>query len=119
MKHQNDASVLKSLAVAFGDGLAFAVGMKLAQAGPKKRAEIAPIAPPAAPVAAPAPAPAAAESLDLHLLSNVIASVDAKLNQHLAKVERRLAESEAQTTEALKAQEGRQPRPDLIEAAVE
>jgi hypothetical protein len=106
MKHQSDSSILKSLAVAFGDGLAFGVGMKIAQVAPKKRFENAPAELPAA---APAPAPAApVESLDLQVLSKVIASLDAKLAQHMHKVEQRVAESEAHTAAALQSLDNRQ-----------
>jgi hypothetical protein len=111
MKHQGDSSFLKSLAVAFGDGLAFGVGVKIAQSSARKRAEIAPVELPPAPVVisvAPAPPAEAAESLDLQLLSKVIASIDAKLAQHLGKVEGRLAHSESQMTADLKALDNRQ-----------
>jgi hypothetical protein len=115
MKHQGDSSILKSLAVAFGDGLAFGVGVKIAQVSSRKRAEAAPAELAAAPVAAPvAPAaPAAmveapAESLDLQLLSKVLASIDAKLVQHMGKVEQRLAQSETQMGADLKALDNKQ-----------
>src|SRR6266498_4433847 len=94
MKHEGDSSLLKSLAVAFGDGLAFGVGVKLAQASARKRVD---------PVEAPPPVSAAApaESLDLQMLSQVFASIDAKLAQHGAKVERRLADSNSASQAAL------------------
>jgi hypothetical protein len=115
MKHQGDSSIFKSLAVAFGDGLAFGVGVMIAQVSSRKRAEAAPAelaaAPMAAPVAPPAP-PAAveapAESLDLQLLSKVLASIDAKLVQHMGKVEQRLAQSEIQMGADLKALDNKQ-----------
>jgi hypothetical protein len=107
MKHQSDSSFFKSLAVAFGDGLAFGVGMKIAQAsGHKQAAEPQAEAPGAAP--APAALPAAAEPLDLQVLSKVLASIDARLSQHTGTVERRLAESEARVLMDVKALENRQ-----------
>src|SRR5690349_11793081 len=38
MKPQGEGSIWKSLAVAFGDGLAFGVGVKMAQSAARKRA---------------------------------------------------------------------------------
>src|SRR5690349_14573091 len=97
MKHEGDSSILKSLAVAFGDGLAFGVGVKLAQSAARKRAENPPTE-----LAATAPAAAApAESLDLQMLSQVFASIDAKLAQQTSNVERRLAESNSRSQTAL------------------
>ena len=94
MKHEGDSSLLKSLAVAFGDGLAFGVGVKLAQSSARKR-------PQSAPPEIAAPAAAAPESLDLHMLSQVFASIDAKLAQHTTKIERRLADSNSASQDTL------------------
>src|SRR5438876_1117431 len=95
MKHEGDSSILKSLAVAFGDGLAFGVGVKIAQASARKRGENPP-----AELGAPAAA-APAASLDLQMLSQVFASIDAKLAQQSSNVERRLAETNSTSQEAL------------------
>lgn len=110
MKHQGDSSFLKSLAVAFGDGLAFGVGVKIAQSSARKRAEQTPAElPPAPAVPAAPPAPAQApESLDFQILSKVIASIDAKLAQQMGKVEQRLAQSEEKMGQDLKALDHRQ-----------
>jgi uncharacterized membrane protein YccC len=82
MASSRDSSVWKSLAVAFGDGLVFAAGMKLAQ----RSARPAPAATPA-PVALPAP-------FDRKLLEAVVSAVDERLKEHAEQVERRIAELE-------------------------
>jgi hypothetical protein len=106
MKHQGGSSILKSLAVAFGDGLAFGVGMKIAQSSARKRADLeaervtAATAP--TPQATPAPAPAEpTESLDLQVLSKLLAAIDAKLAQQAAKLDKRVSESEGNSQAAL------------------
>jgi hypothetical protein len=111
MKHQSDSSFLKSLAVALGDGLAFGVGMKIAQIAPKKRFEAAPVELLAPPVPATAAPPA--ESLDLQVLSKVIAALDAKLAQHMGKVEQRLTDAATNTAAELQSLESRQTRQAL------
>jgi hypothetical protein len=111
MKHQGDSSIFKSLAVAFGDGLAFGVGVMIAQVSSRKRAEAAPAELAAAPVAPPVPpatVEAPAESLDLQLLSKVLAAIDAKLVQHMGKVEQRVAQSEIQMGADLNALDNKQ-----------
>jgi hypothetical protein len=90
MRHQGESSLLKSLAVAFGDGLAFGVGVKIAQTSARKRA--AAVEPPL-----PAERNEPAEPLDLQVLSKVLAAIDA-----------RLAQSEQQIAVDLKAVEARQ-----------
>ena len=92
MKHEGDSSLWKSLAVALGDGIAFGVGMKLAQSAPSARPQR--IAPPES-AAAPAPPPAESESLDLQTLSKILAKIDATLAGHMTKVEERLSGAEA------------------------
>ena len=105
MKHPGDSSIWKSLAVAFGDGLAFGVGMKIAQGAPRNRQSAEPEeAPPPAPATAPAPAavaPPPAESLDLQMLGKLLASIDAKLARYMGEVEQRLQTSETQMQETL------------------
>jgi hypothetical protein len=81
MASSRDSSVWKSLAVAFGDGLVFAAGMKLAQRSARP-----------APAAAPLPAPAA---FDRKVLEAVVQAVDERLREHAEQVERRIAELEA------------------------
>jgi hypothetical protein len=104
MRDSGDSSVLKSLAVAFGDGLAFGVGMKLTQNA--KRQSFAPA------VAAPSEAGAILDRLDqieqrMRLIESTPAGFDqktldaltgaleARLNEHTSQVERRLADMEA------------------------
>jgi hypothetical protein len=84
MRDSGDSSVWKSLAVAFGDGLAFGVGMKLTQNAQRQAL------PPASADAGAAPNP-----LDRRVLEAVTAALDARLNEHIAQVDRRLADMEA------------------------
>ena len=71
---QGESSLWKNLAVAFGDGLAFGVGVKIAQSSARRRVESAP------PQAVPEPQPAApAEPIDLQVLSKFLAAIDARL----------------------------------------
>jgi hypothetical protein len=88
MKHDGDSSFLKSLAVAFGDGVAFGVGVKIAQTSSRKRQ--------AGAIEAPVHTEPA-EPLDLQVLSKVLAAIDARLTQ-----------SEQQIAADLKTVEGRQ-----------
>jgi hypothetical protein len=106
----------RSLAVAFGDGLAFGVGMKLTQnvarqpGAPQsgatasadrfesleqrlERLEHTPIA---APEAAPAPDPA---GFARKVIETVVQAVDERLNEHLKQVEHRSAQLEARMAE--------------------
>ena len=109
MESSRDSSIWRSLAVAFGDGVAFGVGMKLTQnagrpAGAPARSEPGPLAgrieeieqriarvEQACAVSAGAgPAP-----FDHKVLEAVAHSLDARLMEHAGKVERSLAELEA------------------------
>jgi hypothetical protein len=92
MQSSRDSSVWKSLAVAFGDGVAFAVGMKLSQNAVSRpetearaRIEQAPAAPP----------PVAPPPFDRKVLEAVVSAVDERLKEHAGQVERRIAESES------------------------
>src|ERR1035437_4635193 len=108
MQSSRDSSIWKSLAVAFGDGLAFGVGMKLSQSAARHpetepQPELAPVADrrgqieqrPARsgrPPAAPPPVPAA--PFDRKVLEAVVNAVDERLKEHAGQVERRIAEME-------------------------
>lgn len=108
MKHQGDSSLWKSLAVAFGDGLAFGVGVKIAQSSPLSRQQITEPASAPAPVA-PAIAPQQpAEPLDLQVLGKILASIDTTLARQMEQVEQRLAASETRVASDLKAADTRQ-----------
>jgi hypothetical protein len=107
MQSGRDSSVWKSLAVAFGDGLAFGVGMKLSQ-GAARRPETHPqpeLAPPADRLErieqriarieqAPAPAPTVAAPSERQVLEAVVNAVDERLKEHAEEVQRRIAEVE-------------------------
>ena len=101
MENSRDSSLWRSLAVAFGDGLAFGVGMKLTQTGAGK--------PATAPESAPADrvsrleqrlarlerAPGSTSpALDHGVLDALVAALEARLQESGAKVDRRLAELE-------------------------
>ncbi len=104
MRDSGDSSVLKSLAVAFGDGLAFGVGMKLTQKAQRQ----------AFPQAAEAPSDAGAlldrldqieqrmrliesapAGFDQRTLDALTGALEARLNEHTSQVGRRLADMEA------------------------
>ena len=94
MQSSRDSSVWKSLAVAFGDGLAFGVGMKLSQnaANHRDRIERGSATPP----------PVAAAPFDRKVLEAVVNAVDERLKEHAGQVERRIAELEAKLALELK-----------------
>jgi hypothetical protein len=103
MRENGDPSVWKSLAVAFGDGLAFGVGVKLSQNAPRYRSLPAPAVEPDGAIldrlgqledrinrieGTPAP-------FDPQVLEALTAALDARLQEHVAHVESRVAEMEA------------------------
>ena len=108
MQSSRDSSIWKSLAVAFGDGLAFGVGMKLSQSAARRpetepQPELAPVADRLGQIeqriariertpAAPPPVPAA--PFDRKVLEAVVNAVDERLKEHAGQVERRIAEME-------------------------
>ena len=116
MQNSRDSSVWRSLAVAFGDGVAFGVGMKLTQgAGRQADAPSQPSQPDTSPVAdrlerieqrlarmEQAPRAIAAvppgPAFDQKVLETVVNALDARLKEHAGQVERRLAELEAKMT---------------------
>ena len=115
MESSRDSSFWRSLAVAFGDGLAFGVGMKLSQnaarpsarQGPAasrleqieqriERIERAPAIPAASPGTPPAARPAAVPgTFDQKVLEAVVNALEARLKEHSVQVERRLTDLEA------------------------
>jgi hypothetical protein len=116
MENARDSSIWRSLAVAFGDGLAFGVGMKLTQNAARQpgtphsgataladrferlehrieRLEHTPIA---GPEVAPGPGPV---GFARKVIEAVVQAVDERLNEHAKQLERRLAELEARIAE--------------------
>ncbi len=85
MQDNGDSSVWRSLAVAFGDGVAFGVGMKLARNAAARggRLELAP--PPPAPV------------FDRKVVEAVVSAVETRIEERAAQLERRIDELEART----------------------
>lgn len=117
MQNSRDSSIWRSLAVAFGDGVAFGVGMKLTQSAARQpassepagallagdrleeleqrltRLEQAPAAPP----------PGASGSFDRKVMEAVVNALDARLNELSSQMERRLTEAQAKIALELKA----------------
>jgi DNA repair exonuclease SbcCD ATPase subunit len=108
MQSHRDSSLLRNLAVAFGDGVAFGVGMKLTQnpakkAGPSMPRDLAPLegrlaemekrmerieqTTPMLPVAA-------TMTFDQHALNALVTSFEARLEEHAGHAERLIAELE-------------------------
>src|ERR1039457_3235484 len=105
MEKSSQSSFLKSLALAFGDGLLFGVAMKLAQ-GPSKTQEdemtdLDPLAVRLRRVEDHTQMVKDAlvkcgEGLDGRALEKVIVALEARLTEHVGQVDRRLAEIDAQ-----------------------
>ena len=116
MEKSTHSSFLKSLALAFGDGLAFGVAVKLAQ-GPSKTREdmmtdLGPLAERLRKVEDRIDHTQTidrealtkfGEGLDGRVLEKVILALEARLNEHAGVVDRRLAEIDAQVALDLKA----------------
>jgi hypothetical protein len=127
MQNNRDSSILRSLAVAFGDGLAFGVGMKLTQGGGRGGEAPASDLSPAADLtpllerldaiegrigkverigqverAAIAPASAAPAPFDQKVLEAIVKALDARLLEQAGQVERRITELEASLAIELK-----------------
>jgi hypothetical protein len=113
MEKSSQPSFLRSLALAFGDGLLFGVAMRLAQ-GPSKTREdemtdLGPLAERLRKVedhTQTIDKEALAkfgEGLDGRVLEKVIVALEARLTEHVGQVDRRLAEIDAQVALDLKA----------------
>ena len=113
MEKSSQPSFLKSLALAFGDGLLFGVAMKLAQ-GPSKTREdemtdLGPLAERLRKVDDHTQTidkealMQFGEGLDGRVLEKVIVALEARLTEHVGHVDRRLAEIDAQVALDLKA----------------
>src|SRR5579862_2658440 len=116
MEKSNHSSFLKSLAVAFGDGLAFGVAVKLAQGQSKTRednmTDLGPLAErlrnvedhrEQAHMIDKDGLMKFSEGLDGRVLEKVIVALEARLTEHVGQVDRRLAEIDAQVALDLKA----------------
>jgi hypothetical protein len=115
MQNNRDSSVLRSLAIAFGDGLAFGVGMKLTQRGAAPSREEAPAAADITPLLdrlaemearigemERAPAAIAPSPFDQKVLEAIVKALDSRLQEQAGQMERRLTEMEAKTAIELK-----------------
>lgn len=101
---KSDDSLLKSLAMAFGDGLAFGVGMKVVQVTHKSGARMT------SGVShriEPAGNPSVFASPDQQILEQITAALEARLSEQMSHVERRFAEAEARIALELRAVENR------------
>lgn len=113
MEKSTHSSFLKSLALAFGDGLLFGVAMKLAQAPSKTRkdemTDLGPLAERLRKVEDQTQTidrdslVKFSEGLDGRVLEKVIVALEARLTEHVGQVDRRLAEIDAQVALDLKA----------------
>jgi hypothetical protein len=117
MQSSRDSSVWRSLAVAFGDGLAFGVGMKLTQPAGRTpidapQTDLSPLARrleemeqriaeietrPVA-LAAPQQAAIASQPFDQKVLEAVVNALEARLREHASQVERQITELQAKIT---------------------
>jgi hypothetical protein len=118
MQNSRDPSVWRSLAVAFGDGLAFGVGMKITQNAARKAGTPALHDSAATPVAerlaeiekrmaqmerAPiSRAVSGPANLDQQAVDALVHALEARLKEHAGQVERHLAELETRITLELK-----------------
>jgi uncharacterized protein YjbJ (UPF0337 family) len=121
MQSSRDSSVWRSLAVAFGDGVAFGVGMKLTR--PSGRTSVAAGEPDLVPLAqrleqmeqrireiettprtlaAPEKAGVPGQALDKQVLEAVVNALDARLRENTSQMERQLTELQAKITIELK-----------------
>jgi hypothetical protein len=115
MQNRTDSSLWKSLAVAFGDGLAFGVGVKLSQNAPRLQAGAA--APPrpgndelAGRLADVEQAVKRMErvpvtgtsGMDQKVLEAIVNALEARLKEHASQVERRMADFDARFALELK-----------------
>jgi hypothetical protein len=117
MENSNRSSFLKSLALAFGDGLAFGMAVTLAKQGLSKSREeemtaLGPLAERLRKVEDHIDHPQTidkealtkfSEGLDGRVLEKVIVALEARLTEHVGQVDRRLAEIDAQVALDLKA----------------
>lgn len=109
MQNSRDLSLWRSLALAFGDGLAFGVGMKLSQnAVRSKHFKERPRQIDRTP-------PAAMGSYDNRVLEAVVNALEARLNEHSAQMERRLAELESRIAVEMREL---QQRPETLAATL-
>jgi hypothetical protein len=116
MQNSRDPSVWRSLAVAFGDGVAFGVGMKITQNAARKAGtpalhDPAPVAErlaeiekrmaqmERAPMSRAVSGPA---NLDQQAMDALVHALEARLKEHAGQVERHLAELETRLTLELK-----------------
>src|SRR5258708_4121209 len=105
MQNSRDSSVWRTLAVAFGDGLAFGVGVHLTQSAVRRAAakpaiedfhpRITGIQPPTAPVPHPRLEPSPANS------SAMLSLIDGRFREVGGQIDRRLAELEVKFQIAL------------------
>jgi len=117
MQSSRDSSLLRNLAIAFGDGVAFGVGVKLTQDTGKKSGtplptrDLAPLAGRLAEIekrleqmeeASPALPASASMTFDQHALNALVTSFEARLEEHAGHVDRQMAELELRIAMELK-----------------
>ncbi|HUI82446.1 MAG TPA: hypothetical protein VLY24_31205 [Bryobacteraceae bacterium] len=116
MQTSRDSSLLRSLAIAFGDGVAFGVGVKLTQEPGKKKVsspqrDPSPLAGRLAEIekrmerieqTSPGLPSSASMNFDQHALNALVTSFEARLEEHAGHVERLIAEMEVRIALELK-----------------
>jgi hypothetical protein len=104
MQSHRDASVLRSLALSFGEGLAFSVGMKLtrnairAGSPPVEAPDFGPIAARLEQIeqrVAKAERPRESQALDQRVISAIVSALETRLQEHSGQVERRVEQESA------------------------
>ena len=112
MQSHRDASVLRSLALSFGEGLAFSAGMKLTQNA--IRAGNPPVdAPDFGPIAArleqieqrvaKAERPRESQAIDQRVVSAIVSALETRLQEHSGLVERRVEQESAALRDEVRA----------------
>jgi hypothetical protein len=124
MQNNRDSSVLRSLAIAFGDGLAFGAGMKLTQGGAQNAGAGSRIPAPAldtkpllqrleaiesrigkagqVPATSSSPPATTPAPFDQKMLEAIVMAIDGRLHEQAGQVERRLTEIESNIAAELK-----------------
>jgi hypothetical protein len=112
MQSHRDASVLRSLALSFGEGLAFSVGMKLTQnvtgAGnpPVETPDFGPIAARLEQIeqrVAKTERPREPQALDQRVIAAIVSALESRLQEHSGQVERRVEQESAALRDEVRA----------------
>src|SRR5947209_9553687 len=95
MQSRRDSSVLRSLALSFGEGLAFSVGMKLTQGSGARLKQVETRVP-----AAEHPRQGS-QRIDKKVIHAIVSALETRLAEHSGQVDRRLAGLESAISETV------------------